>query len=129
MVSAEARADFPATLFFHQASVEAGEAFFRKRALTARSVSDPDGLLFDAFGMRRGGWFELLGPAVWWRGLRAMTKGFFVGCPRSDPRRMSGLILVRGNSIEWRYHARHSGDHPNLADVPPVPESSNTESS
>lgn len=111
-------AGFPAVLFLHQASVEAGNLFFARRAPGSRAVADPDGVLFDAFGLRRGRARELFGPAVWLRGLRAMIKGHFVGRPKGDALRMPGAYLVSGSRILWRHRARHAGDLPDLAAIP-----------
>lgn len=107
----------PDAVFIHQASVEDGELFFAERAPGARAVADPEGVLFDAFGLRRGSLLELLGPSVWWRGLRALSRGHFVGKPAGDTLRMPGAFLVRGRRILWSHRARHAGDQPDLAAV------------
>jgi hypothetical protein len=105
---------FPAPIFIHRASVEAADAFFGSRAPEARAIADPDGTLFGAFGLQRGTLGQLLGPAVWWRGLRAMLKGNFVGRPTGNETQMPGAFLVRGREILWQHRARHAGDHPDL---------------
>jgi len=108
---------FPAPIFIHRASVEAADEFFGSRAPAARAIADPDGSLFSAFGLERGTLKQLLGPAVWGRGLRAMLKGNFVGKPTGNERQMPGAFLVRGRAIRWQHRARHAGDHPDLAAV------------
>ncbi|MHC5064462.1 MAG: AhpC/TSA family protein [Planctomycetota bacterium] len=110
-------ASFPSPIFFHQASVEAGKEFFALRAPGSRAVSDPEGRFFDAFGLRRGSLGELLGPRVWLRALRAVTRGHFVGRPRGDSLRMPGALLIRDGMILWEHRARHAGDQPDLEQV------------
>jgi hypothetical protein len=101
-------------LLAHQASVEAGSEFIERRAPGMRAVADPDGMLFDAFGMRRGNLWEVLGPTVWWPGLRALLRGHFPGRPTADTLRMPGALVVRGREILWRHRPRHAADHPDF---------------
>lgn len=110
-----AKADgFPAVLFIHRASVEAGDAFFSARAPEARAISDPDGDLFAAFGLQRGRLLELLGPRALWAALRALIGGNFVGRPTGNETQMPGAFLVRGRQILLAHRARHAGHHPDL---------------
>lgn len=108
---------FPAPVFIHRASVEAADAFFAKRAPKARAVADPEGALFAAFGLGRGSLLQLMGPAVWWRGLRAMWKGNTLGRPAGDIWQLPGAFLVNGRQILWQHRARNAGDHPDLKEV------------
>ena len=112
------RPGFPATVFVHQASVEASEVFFAGRAPGVPVISDSEGQLFDGFGLGRGRLGQLLGPRVWWRGLRSVLKGHFVGLPAGDPLRMPGAFLLHGRDVAWEFRARHAGDLPNLAEIP-----------
>ena len=117
MLSAAKDQGFPETVFIHRASVEVAEEFFAARAPQARAIADTDGSLFAAFDLRNGTWLQLLGPAVWWRGLIAMLKGNFVGKASGSVTQMPGAFLVQGRKVLWHYRARHSGDHPKLAAV------------
>lgn len=116
---AEARREgFPETVFIHRASVEAAEQFFAKRAPDANAIYDANGTLAEAFGIARGSLMQLLGPVVWWRGLRALLKGNFVGKPSAHAMQMPGAFLVRGREVLWSYRAKHAGDHPVAAEIP-----------
>jgi hypothetical protein len=99
-------------LFVHQASVEAGNAFFAKRAPDARAIADCDGTLFSAFALQRGSLMQLLGPRVIWSGLKAFFRGHMVGIPTSDPTRLSGCFLVHNREVLWSFRAQHTGDLP-----------------
>lgn len=116
MAAAAARG-FPAPVFFHQASVEAGQRFFAERAPHVTVIADPDGVFYDAFDIRRGRLWDVWGPGVWLRGVRALTKGHWIGAPCGDVMRMPGLVLVGGQRVLWRHRARHAGDHTDLEDV------------
>ena len=105
---------FPAPLFIHRTSVEDGESFFATRFKTARAISDTGGVLFDAFGLRRGTLTQLLGPRAIWRALGAMLKGHFVGKPTGNETQLSGVFLVRHREVLWEHRARHAGDQPDL---------------
>ncbi|MFT7535467.1 MAG: hypothetical protein ACI85K_001420 [Hyphomicrobiaceae bacterium] len=105
---------FPKPLFIHRASTENAEAFFASRLKNARAISDPDGVLFQAFGLRRGTLLQLLGPRAVWRGLVAMLKGNFIGKPTGSETQMPGAFLVRNREILWEHRAQHAGEHPDL---------------
>jgi hypothetical protein len=115
LISAAKQDGFPETLFVHRASVEVADKFFANRAAHARVITDPDGALFAAFGLRRGTLLQVVGPAVWWRGLVALCKGNLVGKPTGNEMQMPGAFLVHGRQVLWQHRARHSADHPRLA--------------
>ena len=96
----------------HQGSVEDGERLLASRWPEAVAVSDPDLALYSAFGLGRGSLRQVLGPATWIAGLRALRKGHLVGRPKGDTLVMPGLFLVAGDRILWRHVFAHSGDEP-----------------
>lgn len=105
---------FPEPVFIHRASVEAAARFFAARAPDARRLADPDGGWFAACGLPRGSWWQLLGPRVWWHGLRALWKGHGVGRPIGDVAQLAGAFLVCDGAVVWQHRARHSGELPDL---------------
>ncbi|MFT4514251.1 MAG: hypothetical protein ACI89X_002747 [Planctomycetota bacterium] len=109
--------DFPEILFVHRSTTDTAETFFAARAPDARAIADPDGTLFAAFALPLGSLMQILGPATWWRGLRALLKGNSIGMPAGNERQMPGAFLVHGRKVLWQYRPRHSADHPNLTDV------------
>ena len=116
--SASRGKDFPAPLFFVQGNPDEARSFFGRFWPEARAVSDPEHFFFDAFGARRGSWWQLLGPRVWVAALRALFKGNSIGRPVGDPRRMPALVLVRDEKVVWQHEFRHAGD---LPDSPAIP--------
>ncbi len=88
---------------------EEGEQFFADRWPEARAVSDPDKLLYRAFGLARGSVGQLLGPGVWRAGWRAFRAGHGVGRPVGDPLMMSGWFLVRDGRVVWSDLHEHAG--------------------
>jgi len=110
----------PPLLFFHQGSVEEGRQFFHRHWPEARAVSDRDLVFYEAFGLKRGGVRQVLGPSVWGPGLRALLRGAGVGKLQGDPWMMSGLFLVQDDRILWRHRSRNSGDLPEFAELPAI---------
>ncbi len=110
---AAADPDYPNVIFFFQGTIEQGQAFFANHWPEARAISDTPLFFYRAFGVERGGWREMFGPEVWACGLRAVSKGHFIGLPVGDPFVMPGAFLVSASGdILWRHEFQHAGDHP-----------------
>ena len=77
-------------------------------------VNDPKGELYAAFDLKKGTLKELVGPAVWRRGLEAFFKGNLPGKVGNDVRQLPGTFLVYHGKIVSAFRSRHSGDHPDL---------------
>jgi hypothetical protein len=105
----------PPVLCFHQGSVVEGRLFFDRFWPEARAVSDGDRVFYQALGLERGGVRQILGPAIWGPGLRALMGGTAIGWPRGDPWQLSGFFLVKGERIVWSHRSRHSADLPEFA--------------
>lgn len=95
--------------------MDGGDAFFADRWPEASAIADPEGRLFDAFGLGRGRLGQLFGPGVWAAGLRAARKGCGIGRPVGDVLRMPGFFLIREDRVVWQHVARHVGDQPDRA--------------
>ena len=109
---------YPEILFFHQGTVDEGEAFFQRFWPEARAVSDKSKRFFNAFGLVRGGFKELFGPETFISGVRAALKGASIGKPVGDVRLMPGAFLVQNERFLWRHDYQHIGDHPNFPHLP-----------
>ena len=112
--AAKADEAFPDILFVHRASVEAATRYFEQRFPGAHTVADPEGVLYAAFALPRGSWWQVLGPKIWWRGLVAMLRGHVASKPTGHVLQMPGAFLVRAGNVLWQHRARHSADHPHL---------------
>lgn len=104
-------------LFVTLGSAQATREFFAEFDPEARAVADPDKQLYAAFGLERGTATQLISPAVFAAGLRAVMKGNGLGVPVGDVRQLSGEFLVRDGVIRWSHRAKHTGDHPSLDEV------------
>ncbi len=104
-------------LYVTLGSPEATRAFFADFDPEARAVADPDKVLYTAFGLQRGAGAQLMSPAVFSAGLRAILKGNGVGIPVGDVRQLSGEFLVRGGRVEWAHRAEDVSDHPSFDEV------------
>ncbi len=113
----EASSDFPPLLFFFQGGTTEGRAFLRRDWPSARAVADLELRFYEAFGVERMGWLDLLKPALWQAERRAKAKGFTQGERSGDIWRLPGVFLVDGNHIVWTHEFRHAGDLPDFGAV------------
>ena len=110
--------DYPRVLFFFQGTSREGRAFLRHYWPEARAVSDPELEFYDAFGVTRGSFLQMLGPRVLLASRRASAKGHQNGERSGDIWRLPGLFVVAGDRILWRHEFRHAADHPDFAAIP-----------
>jgi hypothetical protein len=110
--------DFPPVLFFFQGRATEGRAFLRRDWPTVRAVADPSLRFYEAFGVERMGWTDMLRPGLWAAERRARASGFEQGERSGDIWRLPGVFLVREARILWAHEFRHAGDLPDFAAVP-----------
>ena len=80
-------------------------------------IADPRCELYRAFGLGKGGFMELFGPHVWWRGMIAVFKGCGVGHLAGDGLQMPGAFVVQDGSIVSSQPARTAADLPELEEL------------
>lgn len=112
-------ADGIAPVLVHMGDESAGRAFFAQYSLDDVSrISDPDCQLYRAYGLHRGKFTQLLGPAVWWRGFRAaILAGHAVGPAVGDGFQMPGAFLVRDGKILKAYRHQTAADRPDYCQL------------
>lgn len=115
---ASAASDFPPMLFFFQGTATEGRAFLRRDWPSVRAIADPALRLYEAFGVERMAWLDMLRPGLWAAERRARGKGFEQGERSGDIWRMPGVFLVQGARILWAHEFRHAGDLPDFSAVP-----------
>lgn len=77
-------------------------------------ISDPESLLYKAFRLRRGSFWQLFGPKVIRRGIQAgLIGGYGIGDIAGDPYQMPGIFLIYEGKIVKQYL------HRSAADIPP----------
>ena len=77
-------------------------------------IADPNRQLYGAFGLKKGGWRELLGLHVWRMGLVSIFKGCGVGHLAGDGRQMPGVFLFHCGVIIAAQRAKTAADMPDL---------------
>jgi hypothetical protein len=87
--------------------------YLGERSGVAR-IADPRCELYRAFGLGKGGFRELFGLHVWWRGAVSFFKGCGVGHLAGDGLQMPGAFLFRDGQIVSAQRARSASDLPDL---------------
>ncbi|RYG40036.1 hypothetical protein EON79_23280, partial [bacterium] len=78
-----------------------------------RIISDPNRVLYEAFGLTRGTLTQILKPKAFGRGLSAMRAGLRQGLPTSDPMQLGGAFVVdREGCVAWEYRSQDQSDNP-----------------
>ena len=78
---------------------DAASLFARYGLSDLPRYSDPEGQLYEAFGLQRGAAGDVAGPRVWWRGLSATLRGHLPSKPKGDIFRLPGTILLEQGEI------------------------------
>ena len=78
------------------------------------SIADPKCRLYRAFGLGKGGLFELFGPKVWVAGMRAIFQGCGVGRLAGNGLQMPGAFVFHQGEIIAAQRARTAADLPDL---------------
>jgi hypothetical protein len=79
-----------------------------------KRIADPRCELYRAFGLGKGGFLELFGPHVWWRGAVSIFKGCGLGHLAGDGLQMPGAFLFRNGKILSAQPAHSASDLPDL---------------
>ena len=98
-----------------EARERAGE-YVRETGLGWPLLIDRPRALYHAYGMDRGPWSAIWGPASWWAYARLIARGHRPRRPTGDVRQLGGDVLVDPNG---QVALHHVGDGP--ADRPSVP--------
>lgn len=88
--------------------------YLGERSSVAR-IADPRCELYRAFGLGKGGFLELFGPHVWWRGAVSIFKGCGLGHLAGDGLQMPGAFLFHDGKIISAQPAHTASDLPDLA--------------
>lgn len=81
-------------------------------------ILDPERRLYHAFGLRRGTFWQLLGPRVVWRGVVAgLIKGHGVGPLTGDGFQMPGTFVVHRGRVIASHPHRSASDRQDYASI------------
>lgn len=111
------------TLVFALMSTPAAAASFLRdntdAALPAPiGIADPDRILYDAVGVRRGGWTEMFGLRSWAAGIRAVVRGHVIGRKVGDGWTLPVWMVLDDGRVTWRWDGEYAGDRPDTDDIP-----------
>ena len=99
--------------FVHLGTEEKANAFFTPYGLEdAPRFADPEGKLYEAFGLARAEWRQYLNQESILRMLVAWLNGNFVGLPAGDVQRMPGAFLVKDGEIRKSFRHKLVSDRP-----------------
>ena len=79
--------------------------------------TDPDGKLYEAFGLTRAELRQYFNSESIYRMLFAWMEGNFVGLPAGDVQRMPGAFLLQNNQVKTAFRHKLVSDRPNYLDL------------
>lgn len=75
-------------------------------------IADPEGKLYEAFGLVRGHWRNYLNSESVRRMLSAWLAGHWAGLPGGDVERMPGVFLIVNGEVRKAYRHKLVSDRP-----------------
>ena len=107
--------------FVHLGTEEKAAAFFTPYGLKgAPRVADPDGKLYEAFGLARAEFRKMFNQESILRMLVAWLNGHFVGLPAGDVQRMPGAFLLVNGEIRKAFRHKLVSDRPDYLSLAAV---------
>ena len=105
-------------VFVHMMSEEQARPFFEANGVgDVPRISDPDQALYRAFGLRKGNLWQIMGPFVWLRVLRAGRIGTRVGKAVGDMWQMPGVFLLDQGRVLVEYRHRSQASRPDYQGI------------
>jgi peroxiredoxin len=102
----------------HMINDDEAKRFFKLYGLDdVPRFSDPQRRLYEAFDLHRGTLWEVIGPSVIWRGIKAMFAGHFAGRIRGDVAQLPGTFVLHRGQIVQAFRNKTSADRPEYAEM------------
>jgi peroxiredoxin len=99
--------------FVHLGTEEKAKWFFKPYGmLDVPRFSDPDGRLYESFGLVRAELRQYLNAESIFRMLGALLRGHFIGFPAGDIERMPGTFLINQGKIQKAFRHKLVSDRP-----------------
>ncbi|HWZ96249.1 MAG TPA: SelL-related redox protein [Candidatus Dormibacteraeota bacterium] len=99
--------------FVHLSSEDRAQKFFAPHHFEdVPRFADPDGRLYEAFGLVRAKWHQYLNPRSIGRFFSAWSRGHMVGAPDGDIERMPGVFLIHRAEILKSFRHKLVSDRP-----------------
>ena len=103
----------PRLAFVHLGTEERAKTFFTPYGLAdVPRFGDPEGHLYESFGLMRAELRQYLNSESLFRMVMAWMSGHFVGPPAGDVQRMPGTFLMHGNRIRRAFRHKLVSDRP-----------------
>lgn len=103
----------PRLAFVHLGTEEKAKVFFTPYGLAdVPRFGDPEGRLYQTFGLMRADLRQYLNSESLFRMVMAWMSGHFVGLPAGDVQRMPGTFLMQGNQICKAFRHKLVSDRP-----------------
>lgn len=81
-----------------------GGAYVRESQLTWPLLVDSSRDLYAAYGMHRGQWRHILGPAAWWAYVKLLARGRRLHRATGDVTQLGGDVLIDPTGIVRLHH-------------------------
>ena len=105
-------------VFVHLATEEQAQEYFQKAGLEdEHRISDPNGIMYNAFGLERAAFVQLLGWPAIKRRFQAFLGGHGIGPLAGDGFRMPGIFLINRAEIVKSYRHQHASDRPDYVSL------------
>jgi len=102
----------------HMISNDEAAVFFKPYGLdNVPRFSDPDRKLYEAFDLHRGTLWQVIGPAVIWRGMKAFFSGHGAGRIRGDVAQLPGTFVLQRGEIVEAFRNKTAADRPDYAEM------------
>jgi hypothetical protein len=102
----------------HMISNEEAAAFFQPYGLdNVPRFSDPQRKLYEAFDLHRGTLWQVIGPSVVWRGMKAFFSGHGAGRIRGDVAQLPGTFVLHRGEIVQAFRNKTAADRPDYAEM------------
>ena len=98
----------------HMLSPGREKQYIQGRNSEVARIADPMCELYRAFGLGKGGFWELFGPKVWYPLIKALLKGCGVGQVAGDGLQLPGAFLFHKGKIISSQRARTQAELPDL---------------
>jgi peroxiredoxin len=92
--------------------IQEASDFKRKMEIPQPLVSDPNKLLYEAFGLRRGSFGQILNPTLARKSIRLMKEGHKPGIVKHDPWMMAGVFRIeQDGEVSYSHFASDISDN------------------
>jgi len=90
----------------------------RRLGLRYPVLSDEERLVYRAYGLDRGHWWRVYGPATWLAYTRLLRRGEHLARPTEDTLQLGGdFVVAPDGRLAYVYRSRRPDDRPRLAEL------------